>query len=98
MGQFELLSAPILLAILMLSAGMTPTEAEPFWMQYLMRILFPALHFVDFSQAVLFRGADFPLSGLGSLQSRGSAAFTSHFQESRRGAGTIDFAQRKGCP
>jgi ABC-2 type transport system permease protein len=61
MGQFALLSAPILLVIQMLSGGMTPMEGEPVWMQYLMRTLFPTPHFVAFSQAVLFRGAGFPI-------------------------------------
>jgi ABC-2 type transport system permease protein len=61
MGQFALLSAPILLVIQNLSGGMTPMEAEPVWMQYLMRIAFPTPNFVDFSQAVLFRGADLPI-------------------------------------
>ncbi len=61
MGQFALLSAPILLVIQMLSGGMTPMEGEPVWMQYLMRIMFPTPHFVDFSQAVLFRGAGFSI-------------------------------------
>ncbi|MGO9805918.1 MAG: ABC transporter permease [Rhodomicrobium sp.] len=61
MGQFALLAAPILLVIQMLSGGMTPMEGEPVWMQYLMRIIFPTPHFVDFSQAVLFRGADFSI-------------------------------------
>jgi ABC-2 type transport system permease protein len=61
MGQFALLAAPTLLVIQMLSGGMTPMESEPVWMQYLMRILFPTPHFVDFSQAILFRGADFSI-------------------------------------
>ncbi len=58
MGQFALLAAPTLLVIQMLSGTVTPMESEPVWMQYLMRIIFPTPHFVDFSQAVLFRGAD----------------------------------------
>ncbi len=58
MGQFALLAAPILLVIQMLSGGMTPMEGEPIWMQYLMKVLFPTPHFVEFSQGVLFRGAD----------------------------------------
>ncbi len=33
MGQFALLSAPILLVVQMLSGGMTPMEGEPVWMQ-----------------------------------------------------------------
>ncbi len=61
MGQFALLAAPILLVIQMLSGGLTPMEGEPVWMQYLMRSIFPTPHFVDFSQAVLFRGADFSI-------------------------------------
>ena len=61
MGQFALLAAPILLVIQMLSGGMTPMEGEPVWMQHLMRVTFPTPHFVDFSQAVLFRGADFSI-------------------------------------
>jgi ABC-2 type transport system permease protein len=67
MGQFALLSAPILLVIQMLSGGMTPMEAEPVWMQYLMKIIFPTPHFVDFSQAVLFRGAGFSIVWPGLL-------------------------------
>jgi ABC-2 type transport system permease protein len=30
----------------------------PIWLQYLMRIISPTPHFVAFSQAVLYRGAD----------------------------------------
>src|SRR5271165_2656764 len=61
MGQFALLSAPTLLVIQMLSGTVTPMESEPVWVQYLMRILFPTPHFVAFSRAVLFRGADFSI-------------------------------------
>ncbi len=61
MGQFALLSAPTLLVIQMLSGTVTPMESEPVWVQYLMRIIFPTPHFVDFSQAVLYRGADFSI-------------------------------------
>ena len=60
-GSLRSSAAPILLVIQMLSGGMTPMEGEPVWMQYLMRIIFPTPHFVDFSQAVLFRGADFSI-------------------------------------
>ena len=61
MGQFALLAAPILLIIQMLSGGLTPMEGEPLWLQYLMRIVCPTPHFVDFSKAVLYRGADFSI-------------------------------------
>jgi ABC-2 type transport system permease protein len=61
MGQFALLAAPILLVIQLLSGGLTPIESEPVWLQYVMKTICPTPHFVDFSQAVLFRGADFPI-------------------------------------
>ena len=61
MGQFALLAAPILLVIQMLSGGMTPMSGEPVWMQYLMRTICPTPHFIDFSQAVLYRGTDFSI-------------------------------------
>ena len=60
-GQFALLAAPILLVIQMLSGGMTPIESEPVWLQYVMQIICPTPHFISFSQAVLYRGADFSI-------------------------------------
>jgi ABC-2 type transport system permease protein len=33
-------------------------ESEPVWLQHVMRIICPTPHFVAFSQAVLYRGAD----------------------------------------
>jgi ABC-2 type transport system permease protein len=32
-------------------------ESMPLWLQYVMRIISPTPHFVDFAQAVLYRGA-----------------------------------------
>jgi ABC-2 type transport system permease protein len=61
MGQFALLAAPILLVVQLLSGGVTPMESEPVWLQHVMRIICPTPHFVDFSQAVLYRGADFTI-------------------------------------
>ena len=61
MGQFALLAAPTLLIIQLLSGGATPMESEPVWLQYVMRTICPTPHFVDFSQAVLYRGADLPI-------------------------------------
>jgi ABC-2 type transport system permease protein len=58
MGQFALLAAPVLLVMQMLSGGATPMESMPVWLQNLMRIISPTPHFVAFSQAVLYRGAD----------------------------------------
>jgi ABC-2 type transport system permease protein len=58
MGQFALLAAPVLLVMQMLSGGATPMESMPVWLQHVMRIISPTPHFVAFSQAVLYRGAD----------------------------------------
>ena len=58
MGQFALLAAPILLIMQLLSGGATPMESMPIWLQYVMQIISPTPHFVAFSQAVLYRGAD----------------------------------------
>jgi len=58
MGQFALLAAPILLIMQLLSGGATPMESMPVWLQYVMQIISPTPHFVAFSQAVLYRGAD----------------------------------------
>ena len=33
-------------------------ESMPVWLQYVMQIISPTPHFVAFSQAVLYRGAD----------------------------------------
>jgi ABC-2 type transport system permease protein len=58
MGQFALLAAPVLLIMQLLSGSATPMESMPFWLQHLMQITSPTPHFVAFSQAVLYRGAD----------------------------------------
>jgi ABC-2 type transport system permease protein len=58
MGQFALLAIPVLLVMQLLSGTGTPMESMPVWLQYAMRITCPTPHFVAFSQAVLFRGAD----------------------------------------
>jgi ABC-2 type transport system permease protein len=61
MGQFGGLVAPILLIDQLLSGGVTPMESEPMWLQHLMRTISATPHFVDFSKAILYRGADFPI-------------------------------------
>ena len=59
MGQFGLLSIPVLLVMMLLSGAMTPMESMPVWLQYLMKVITPTPHFVIFAQNVLYRGADF---------------------------------------
>jgi ABC-2 type transport system permease protein len=61
MGQFGLLAMPVLMVTQLLSGSSTPMESMPVWLQYTMRTVSPTPHFVSFSQAVLFRGADITL-------------------------------------
>jgi ABC-2 type transport system permease protein len=58
MGQFGLLAMPVLIVTQLLSGSSTPMESMPVWLQYVMQTISPTPHFVAFSQAVLFRGAD----------------------------------------
>jgi ABC-2 type transport system permease protein len=58
MGQFGLLAIPVLMTMQLLSGSATPMESMPVLLQYAMRIVSPTPHFVAFSQAVLYRGAD----------------------------------------
>jgi ABC-2 type transport system permease protein len=57
MGQFGLLAIPVLVVMQLLSGSSTPMESMPVWLQYLMRTISPTPHFVEFAQAVLYRGA-----------------------------------------
>ena len=61
MGQFGLLAMPVLMVTQLLSGSSTPMESMPVWLQYVMQTISPTPHFVAFSQAVLFRGADMTL-------------------------------------
>ena len=61
MGQFGLLAMPTVMVTQLLSGSSTPMESMPVWLQYVMRTISPTPHFVAFSQAVLFRGADITL-------------------------------------
>ena len=56
MPQLGMLFLLVLLPMQMLSGGMTPMESMPRWVQWVMQIA-PTTHFVEFSQAILFRGA-----------------------------------------
>jgi len=61
MGQFGLLAIPVLMVTQLLSGSSTPMESMPVWLQHVMQTISPTPHFVSFSQAVLFRGADVTL-------------------------------------
>ena len=52
---------PVLRVTQLLSNSSTPMESMPVWVQYVMQTISPTPHFVQFAQAVLFRGADITL-------------------------------------
>ena len=56
MAQFALLTILVMLPLNMLSGGRTPAESQPEWLQNITLFL-PSRHFVDFSQAIIYRGA-----------------------------------------
>jgi len=57
MGQFGLLTIPVIVIMILLSGGITPLESMPEWLQLVMHTISPATHFVSFAQSVLYRGA-----------------------------------------
>jgi ABC-2 type transport system permease protein len=56
MPQFSLLVMPVIVVMNLLSGSTTPMESMPAWLQAILQVS-PAVHFVSFSQAVLYRGA-----------------------------------------
>lgn len=58
MPQLGMLLILILMPMQMLSGGMTPKESMPHWVQVVMQAA-PTTHFVEFSQAIMYRGAGF---------------------------------------
>jgi len=56
MPQLGMLLILVLLPMQMLSGGSTPMESMPVWVQRVMEVA-PTTHFVNFCQAILFRGA-----------------------------------------
>jgi ABC-2 type transport system permease protein len=60
MPQFGLLAFPVFIVMNLLSGGQTPLESMPVALQRVMQLV-PSTHFVSFSQAVLFRDADFSM-------------------------------------
>ena len=74
MAQFALLMMMTIIPMNMLSGGMTPIESQPEIVQYFTWFL-PSLHYMEFSQAIVFRGAGLDIvwpefltvAGLGSV-------------------------------
>jgi len=58
MAQFALLTIMAIIPIMMLSGGMSPIESQPEYVQPFTWLL-PSRHFMEFAQAVVFRGAQF---------------------------------------
>ncbi len=56
MAQFALLMILTVIPIMMLSGGMSPIESQPNYIQPVTWLL-PSRHFMEFAQAVVFRGA-----------------------------------------
>jgi ABC-2 type transport system permease protein len=56
MPQFSLLVMPVIVVMNLLSGSTTPMESMPAWLQATLQVS-PAVHFVSFAQAVLYRGA-----------------------------------------
>ena len=56
MPQFALMAIPVFTTMLLLSGNMTPLESMPNVLQWVMHVS-PSVYYVQFSQAVLYRGA-----------------------------------------
>lgn len=60
MAQFAMLVILIIIALQMLSGGTTPVDSQPEWLQVITFFL-PSRHFIQISQAIIYRGAGFDL-------------------------------------
>jgi ABC-2 type transport system permease protein len=60
MAQFAMLVILLILALQLLSGGSTPVESQPEWLQR-MTFFLPSRHYVQFSQAIIYRGAGFDI-------------------------------------
>jgi len=58
MGQFGLLSVPVILVMMLLSGAMTPMESMPEFLQYVMKFIKPDAAFRGFRPGCAYRGAD----------------------------------------
>jgi ABC-2 type transport system permease protein len=60
MPQFGLLVMLVMMPLQLLSGNMTPRESMPEFVQFIM-LSMPTTHFVALAQAILYRGAGFPI-------------------------------------
>ena len=86
MGQFHLFAIPVFVVMRLLSGGSTPIESIPVWLRSIMQVISSTAHFVAFSQAVLYRGADLPIvwPQLAPLLAIGSVYFAFALSRFRR--------------
>ena len=86
MGQFGLLAIPVMVVLQLLSGSSTPMESMPVWLQYIMRTISPTPHFVNFAQAVLYRGAGLSVvwTDLLAVLAIGAVYFTLSLRRFRR--------------
>lgn len=58
MAQFALLMIITIMPMMILSGGMSPVDSQPQWLQHITCFL-PSRHYLNFSEAVVYRGAGF---------------------------------------
>jgi ABC-2 type transport system permease protein len=90
MPQFGMLLILIMLPLQMLSGGTTPRESMPHWVQDLM-LAAPTTHFIELGQAILYRGAGFPVvwPSFLALGAIGAILFTLSLRRFRTVIGTL---------
>ncbi len=90
MPQFGMLVILVLLPLQMLSGGSTPRESQPGWLQDIM-LAAPTTQFVQFGQAILFRGAgiDVVWGRLLAMAAIGAALFAFSLSRFRKTIGQM---------
>ena len=90
MPQFGLLLILVLFPLLMLSGGVTPRESMPALVQHIMLVA-PTTHYVELSQAILYRGAglDVVWRPFAALAAIGAVLFAASLARFRRTIGQM---------
>jgi len=90
MPQFGLLLMLVLLPLQILSGSMTPRESMPEFVQFIM-LSMPTTHFVALAQAILYRGAGFPVvwPKFAALLLIGTVFFSVSLARFRKAIGTM---------
>ncbi|MCC7411014.1 MAG: ABC transporter permease [Gammaproteobacteria bacterium] len=90
MPQFGLLMILVIIPLQLLSGGVTPRESMPDIVQMLM-LAAPTTHFVNFAQAILYRGAGFDVvwPGFLAIIAIGGLFFLATLARFRQSVGTL---------